>query len=230
MSVKRLICAAVIGLAAVSAGGFAQAAPGDQPLAAPVQVAPEAPAMLVVNYQQIKFESKALKALKNQVDAQQQALQKEFARKDDDLRATQLELQKEQSTTPTDVFQEKVRAFENRVAEVHRDAAQKKQALEVGAHESESKIDQVLTQIIRDIATERQAGLVLDAATLYVVNPIYDATAEAAHRLDARLATVALVVPKNPLPASAGAVPAPDAQGTPPAAPPAAPATTPKRK
>ncbi len=170
------------------------------------------PAMLIVDTEKVLSEAKAMKGLQGQVEGQQQSLQKEFAKKQEDLRSAETELRKEQGSTPNEAFQDKVHAFEKRVAEVQRDAASRKQALEQGFNESLAKVKRALVEVVRDIASERHANMVLQATPFMIFDPSYDASADALRRLDQKVPSVQLVLAKVPPPgaeAADGTAPAP---------------------
>lgn len=190
MSVKRQFCMAAVAFAFVSFSATG--------LAAAALEAPPAPAMLVVNTEKVMSESKAMKGLQGQIEGQQQALQKEFGKKQEDLRSAETELRKEQGSIAADAFQDKVKAFEKRVAEVQRDANSKKQALEQGFNATIDKVKQALVEVVRDIATERHANMVVQASPFLIFDPSYDASADALRRLDLKLPSVQLVLPKAP--------------------------------
>ena len=207
MSVKRQFCAAALAIAVLSIAGSSYAAPGQ---AAPGSAeTPLAPVLLIVDTDKVLSEAKAMKGLQSQVEGQQQALQKEFAKKQEDLRSAEVELRKEQGSTPNDAFQDKVHAFEKRVAEVQRDAASRKQSLEQGFNESLGKVKRALVEVVRDIAAERHANMVLQAAPFMIFDPSYDASADALRRLDQKLPSVQLVLAKVSAPS-----PAADGSGT----------------
>jgi Skp family chaperone for outer membrane proteins len=200
MSVKRLSCAAALAFAVLSVAGSSYAAPA--PAAGSAEV-PPAPSLLIVDTEKVLAESKAMKGLQSQVEGQQQGLQKEFAKKQEDLRSAEAELRKEQGTIANDAFQDKVHAFEKRVAEVQRDAASRKQSLEQGFNESLGKVKRALVEVVRDIASERHANMVLQAAPFMIFDPSYDASADALRRLDQKLPSVQLVLAKVPPPGAA---------------------------
>jgi outer membrane protein len=211
MSVKRQFCAAAVAFAILSIAGASYAAPATQPAAGSAE-APPMPAMLIVDTEKVLSEAKAMKGLQAQVEGQQQALQKEFAKKQEDLRSAETELRKEQGSTPNEAFQDKVHAFEKRVAEVQRDAASRKQALEQGFNESLAKVKRALVEVVRDIASERHANMVLQATPFMIFDPSYDASADALRRLDQKVPSVQLVLAKVPPPgaeAADGTAPAP---------------------
>jgi outer membrane protein len=212
MSVKRHFYAAAAAFAVLSVSGVGLAVAAGAPAVA--LDGPQAPAMLIVNTDKVMADSKAMKGLQGQIEGQQQALQKEFGKKQEDLRSAEADLRKEQGSVAADVFQDKVKAFEKRVAEVQREANLRKQALEQGFNATIDKVKQSLVEVVRDIATERHANMVVQAAPFLIFDPSYDVSADALRRLDQKLPSVQLVVPKVP---PAGA--APGEEGTAAAAP-----------
>ncbi len=223
MLAKRLSCAAAVAFAVLSIAGSSYAAPA--PAAAGSGEAPPAPSLLIVDTEKVLSEAHAMKGLQSQVESQQQALQKEFAKKNEDLRSAEAELRKEQGTIANEAFQDKVHAFEKRVAEVQRDAASRKQSLEQGFNESLGKVKHALVEVVRDIASERHANMVMQATQFLIFDPSFDASVDALRRLDQKLPSVQLVLAKVPAP---GAAPAGDGGFD--ALPSAPPAATGKKK
>ncbi len=199
MFAKRLSCAAALAFAVLSVAGSSYAAPA--PAAAGSAEAPPAPSLLIVDTEKVLGESKAMKGLQSQVEGQQQALQKEFAKKQEDLRSAEADLRKQQGTIANDAFQEKVNAFQKRVAEVQREAASRKQSLEQGFNDSLGKVKRALVEVVRDIASERHANMVVQAAPFMIFDPSYDASADALRRLDQKMPSVQLVLAKVQAPA-----------------------------
>jgi len=201
MSVKRQFRAAALAFAVLSIAGSSYAAPAPAPAGS--AETPPAPALLVVDTEKVLAEAKAMKGLQSQVEGQQQALQKEFSKKQEDLRTAEAELRKEQGTIANEAFQDKVHAFEKRVADVQREAATRKQSLEQGFNESLAKVKRALVEVVRDIASERHANMVLQAAPFMIFDPSYDASADALRRLDQKLPSVQLVLAKVAPPGAA---------------------------
>jgi Skp family chaperone for outer membrane proteins len=218
MSVKRQLRAAAVAFAILSMGAIGSAA-GQTPSA----VAGETATMLVVDTEQVLSVSKAVKGVQIQDEAQKQALEKEFSKRQEELRLTEAELRKEQSSLPAEVFQEKARAFEKRVAETQREASLRNQALDEGYRMAISKVKLGLVQVCRDIAAERGVTMVARAELFLVISPAsIDVSADALRRLDLLMPSVQLVIPKPPQPGAAPSAVANDGSAAPPvAAPPA---------
>ncbi|HVJ51233.1 MAG TPA: OmpH family outer membrane protein [Aliidongia sp.] len=223
---RQLSAIAVAAVASSFLGTAAWAQAPAAPAGAPVTLPPPtaaakpagpvpAPQIMVVNADGVLGQSKAMKGLQAQLDAQKGAFQKELAKTEDDLQSTKQELTKEQGTMSADAFEEKRHAFEKRFAEAQKETQLKRQSLEQGAQDSLNKVKGALLEIVRDVAEEHHSNLVLQTNVLLIFDPVYDASAEVLKRLDQKMPEVKLVLGK---PADGQAVPtapAPTAQNTP---------------
>ena len=178
-----------------------------------------APVVMIIDYEGIMTVSKAGKAIQAQADAQRSAMQKEFAQKENDLRAEDADLQKQHATMQADAFESKAREFQQKVQSYQREAQLRERALGLGFNDAKQKLTEALTEVVQGLAGERGANLVLYKSQVPLYETSYDASQEALKRLDAKLPTMTLTIPKTSDIAGGQAAPAATA-----AAPAAAPA------
>jgi len=225
--------AAVVSMVALLIGATiaapAHAASSNAPAAAPLAVGTNAPppvpapVVMIIDYEGIEGVSKAGKSIQQQVDAQRTAMQKEFSQKENDLRAEDGELQKQHATMAADAFEAKYREFQQKVQAYQREAQLRERALGLGFNDAKQKLVEALTQVVQQLATERGANLVLYKSTVPLYETSYDASQEALKRLDAKLPSLTLTIPKTSELTGGQAAAAP-ASAAAPAAAPAAPA------
>jgi Skp family chaperone for outer membrane proteins len=220
VSMAALLIGATIAAPAHAAGTAAAPA---APLASGTNAAPPVPApvVMIIDYEGIMTVSKAGKSIQSQVDGQRSAMQKEFAQKENDLRAEDADLQKQHATMQADAFETKARDFQQKVQAYQREAQLRERALGLGFNDAKQKLTEALTSVVQQLATERGANLVLYKSTVPLYETSYDASQEALKRLDAKLPSLTLTIPKTS--EIAGAQPA-AAPASAPAAAPAAPA------
>jgi Skp family chaperone for outer membrane proteins len=169
---------------------------------------------MVIDVDTIMHDSKAAKAIDSQIEAQRQSYQKDLAKREGDLHATEQDLAKQQAVLAADAFQQRRKDFEQRVNDFQRDVAGKRRSLEQSFNEARLKVQGVLIEIISQIATERRANVVLPKSQVILVDKSMDLTEEALKRLDQKMPTVNVVIAKatpDPAPGAVGATGAPGA-------------------
>ena len=226
----RLFAALLLSMTASAA--FAQTAP---PAQAPGQPPPSPPpgpfkavAIAIVDMQYIERETSAAKGIRSEIDRQLKTYQAEFQKKEGELRSTDQELQKQQSVLSADAFNEKRQAFGQKVNTYQNDVQIKRKQLDAGYGQALEKARGALVEVVRELAVERKANLVMYRAQLILFDTSYDASDEALKRLDVKLSSVTVTIPK---PSEVTAPPAgQNAAAQPAAAPAAAPAQAAKKK
>jgi outer membrane protein len=195
-SASRLGVAAVLGLAAVwPLAGKAQ------------QVAP--PVIITVDVQQILRDSLVAKDVQAQMDQRTERYTKDVTAQENDLQKTQDELEHERTTLAPDVFNARMRDFQQRYDTLDSRVQTARQALQQSYNDAMTKVENTALQIISDIAAERKANLVVaKAAVLFEAQDI-DITQEVIKRLDTKLPQIQLAVPQEPTAAPPPNTPAP---------------------
>lgn len=225
--VALLIGASVTAHAAQPAATTPPAAPLSAGTNAPPPV--PAPVVMIIDYEGIMAVSKAGKSIQAQADAQRGSMQKEFAQKENDLRAEDAELQKSHAGMQADAWEAKAREFQQKVQSYQREAQLRERALGLGFNDAKQKLTEALTGVVQQLAGERGANLVLYKSQVPLYETSYDASQEALTRLDAKLPALTLTIPKTT--DIAGAQPAaPAASAAATKAAPAAPAAPAKKK
>ena len=197
-AVVRLVCTAALyaGLALTTA--YAQTAAGPPP----------APVIVMVDMQQLVYNSKAGKGVQGQMDKQRQAFSKEVAQQEDELQKARAELERQRTTLAPDQFEAKGRQFQQRLQELDRTVQAKQKAWQAVYSEAMNKVEEGALQVVAEIAAEHQANLVIQKAAVIFGKDGFDITADAMQRLDQRLPAVTVNQPK---PVDAGTKPAADA-------------------
>jgi len=219
VSMAALLIGATIAAPAHAAGTAAAPA---APLASGTNAPPPVPApvVMIIDYEGIMTVSKAGKSIQSQVDSQRSTMQKEFAQKENDLRTEQGDLEKQHESMQQDAFEAKARDFQQKVQAYQREAQLRERALGLGFNDAKQKLTEALNGVVQQLASERGANLVLYKSTVPLYETSYDASQEALKRLDAKLPSLTLTIPKTS--EIAGGQPA--AQAAAPATAPAAPA------
>src|SRR5579872_4627941 len=98
------------------------------PACAQTVAPPPAPVIVMVDMQQLVYNSKAGKGIQGQMDKQRQAFSKEVAQQEDELQKARAELERQRATLPPDQFEAKGRQFQARLQELDRTVQAKQKA------------------------------------------------------------------------------------------------------
>jgi outer membrane protein len=169
---------------------------------------PPAPVIVMVDMQQLVYNSKAGKGVQGQMDKQRQAFSKEVAQQEDDLQKARAELERQRTTLAPDQFESKGRQFQQRLQELDRNVQAKQKAWQAVYNEAMNKVEESALQVVAEIAAEHQANMVIQKAAVIFGKDGFDITADAVQRLDQRLPAVAVNQPKPVEVAKPGADPA----------------------
>lgn len=180
-----------LGLAATLLAVFSSASVSAQS-AAP----PPAPVIVMVDMQQLVFNSIAGKGVQGQMDKQRQAFSKEVAQQEDELQKARTELERQRASLPPDQFEAKGRQFQQRLQELDRSVQAKQKAWQAVYSEAMNKVQESALQVVAEIAAEHQANLVIQKAAVIFGKDGFDITADAVQRLDQRLPAVTMNQPK----------------------------------
>jgi outer membrane protein len=179
------------------------------PVIAQTVAPPPAPVIVMVDMQQLVYNSKAGKGVQGQMDKQRQAFSKEVAQQEDELQKARAELERQRAALPPDQFETKGRQFQQRLQELDRSVQAKQKAWQAVYSEAMNKVEEGALQVVAEIAAEHQANLVIQKAAVIFGKDGFDITADAMQRLDQRLPAVAVNQPK-PVDAATAAKPAAD--------------------
>ena len=157
---------------------------------------PPAPVIVMVDMQQLVYNSKAGKGVQGQIEKQRQAFSKEVAQQEDDLQKARTELERQRTTLPPDQFEAKGRQFQQRLQELDRSVQAKQKAWQAVYSEAMNKVEEGALQVVAEIAAEHQANLVIQKAAVIFGKDGFDITADAMQRLDQRLPAVTVNQPK----------------------------------
>ena len=173
-----LVCLAALGPAPVGAAS-----------------APASPAFAIIDVQKILRESTAVRQLSQQIQKSRDDYQAELKGKEQELRTADQELSRQRAILTAEVFAQKRKDLEERVASLQRDVQERKRNLDQTFASGMSQVQSVLAQIAKEIAEERGLDLILSKATVVIVKPAFEVTGEALKRLNERLPTVKVALP-----------------------------------
>ena len=171
---KKFILALVAALSLIAAPALAQTSIG------------------VVNVAKIMRDSKAATSVRSQLQAKQKSFQSELETKEKALLAEDQALVKQKDSADKAAFEKKVKAFREKAAAEQRAVQTKKGQLDKAFAASLEEIQKAVTDIVKQVSTEKKLNLVLSSAQVLHGDPSLDITDEVLKRLDAKLPTVAV--------------------------------------
>jgi outer membrane protein len=201
-----LAVAFALGLIAPS-GTLAQQQQRQQgtPQRAPAQQAPQQPAMelppagtaiVVVDPQQVMNQSAAADALRAQVEKHRASYQAEVQKQMNDLRNADQELAKQRTLLSPEAYAQRRRDFEKQVSDVEQAAQNRRKEFDRAIGEAQRKIEKALVEIVVEIVQEKNYSVVVNKAGVIIVQTSLDITPEVIRRMNRKLPTVAVVLPK----------------------------------
>lgn len=156
-----------------------------------------APTIIIVDSTQVLRASKAAKDIQGQIDKQMAAYSKQVSQQENELQRMRDELERQRTVLAPEVFNNRMREYQQRFETLDRSVQGKRKALQQSYNEAMSKVENTALQIIADLAKERKANLVLTKAAVIFEADGFDVTGEVIKRLDAKLPSVAVNLPKD---------------------------------
>lgn len=181
---KTALIAAALSLAAPAGSGWAQQPVQDTGMS-----------IAVVDVQGALRNSDAAKEIQSRINERRQAYQRQVTEEEKALRASEQDLQQERSTLEPEIYQQQLRAFRNRVADVQKSVQERRRALDQAFSTAMNLVRNELVSVIAEIADERGAKVVLFKDHIVIAEKSLDISDEALRRLNARLPSVPVELP-----------------------------------
>jgi Skp family chaperone for outer membrane proteins len=154
------------------------------------------PAALIVDMAQILQEAKAGKDVQSTINQQYAAYSKEVAQQEDELQKGGAELERQRTVLAPEVYNARARDLQQRYDTLGKSVQAKRQALQQSLNEAMDKVKNGALEVIADIVKERRADLVLQKQAVVFEAEGMDVSAEAIARLDKKLSSVPVNLPK----------------------------------
>jgi Skp family chaperone for outer membrane proteins len=168
------------------------------------------PRIAVIDFRRAVRDSAAGKSVARQISERHAKFQKEIQTTTDQLEQTRQELTRQQTILVPEVFQKKRRKFQLEAQEYQKNVQQAQRQLDAMLRQGMNTVEAALAKVLRELATELGANLVIDAGpgrgTVLFTDALLIVTQDAIARLDKVLPDVKVVEPA-PFPAIGGAAP-----------------------
>ncbi len=120
------------------------------------------------------------------LDQQRLTFQEEFTQREAELQAAERDLEAERELLSEEIFGERLKLFEDEVAEVQRQIQYRRQALDRAFQEAQRNLRGIALEIVKQIAGERKLDLVLSQESVLIFLPSLNISDEVLERLDER--------------------------------------------
>ena len=171
---------------------------------------PLAPLILIVDMQQILQDAKAAKGVQSVISQQYNVYSKEVAQQEDELQKARTELERQRTVLAPDAFSLRARELQQRYDDLDQVVQSRRQSLQQSLNEAMVKVRNVALEVVAGIVQERRANLVIEKQAIVFEAEGLDVTAEAIKRLDEKLSSVPVNLPKTEGEAAKGDGAAPD--------------------
>lgn len=148
----------------------------------------------VVDMQQIISGSSAAKNLREAAEKKSGEYEKEAKKLEDGLSKNNQDLSKQRSVLSEDAYAEKVREFENKIVEAQRNTQMKKIKLAQGFENGLGEISKIVSEIVENIAKDKQYTLVIPSTGLLYAKDNLDITTEVLEKLNVKMPTITLKI------------------------------------
>lgn len=186
--VKRVIVAAALLCPVAAKPALAQQTVQQTAQAAELPIA-------VVDVQGVLRNSDPAKEIQSRINERRQAYQRQVTEEEKALRSSEQDLQQERSTLEPEVYQQRLRSFRNRVADVQKSVQERRRALDQAFTMAMNQVRDELVSVIAEIADERGAKVVLFKDHIVIAEKSLDISDEALRRLNERLPSVPVELP-----------------------------------
>ena len=146
----------------------------------------------VVDAQLIMRQSEAAKDIRAQVEDRRKAYEKDFQKREAEVREAEKALAQQQAILATEVFQARVREHQQNIAALQRDGQGIKRQLDQAYGRANGEVRQAMIEIVAEVAGEANVGLVLFKNQIFLGDRKIDITDEIMARLNKKLPKVAV--------------------------------------
>src|SRR5687768_2645286 len=131
-----------------------------------------------VNIQKIMSDSTAAKSVREQLDSKMKAMQSDLSKKDEALKKEHQQIDKQRGVLSKQAFEEKTRAFGNKVTEAQKEVQSKKAMLDNAFERAINEIQKTVSDIIAEIAKDKGFVVAMPTSQILYADPKLDITSE----------------------------------------------------
>lgn len=156
--------------------------------------AADAPTIAVIDYEKVMAESKAGASLQKQIEAKREAFQKEFAEKDKSLKTAQADLIEGKEKLSAEEFNNKRKAFDEKVGEVKSLFEKRRNGLQQGINKAMGELRKAVLEASAKVADDKGFDIVLTRDGVVIADKSLDITDDVLKAVNEKMAEVQLKV------------------------------------
>jgi len=149
----------------------------------------------VIDVQWVMRNSSAAKSIQEQIDLRRAAYQSQVSEEERALRDAERLLAEKRAVKDEADYQDDVRAFQARVAEIQRKVQARKRALDEAFAQSMAQLRKEMVSVVAEVSEARGIQMVLFKNQIVIAAKSLDITEEVQRRLDETLPTVVVDLP-----------------------------------
>ena len=151
----------------------------------------------MIDIEQIRRESSAVKDARDQIATYQNTIQAEIQKEENELRDANQELARQRTVLAPDAFSEERRKFETRLVEVQRKVQERRQELDDIQNDVMRRMNEVMAEVVVEIAQEQGFGLILRLdQSVFAAQPLL-ITQTVLERLNKKLPSIKIAEPAS---------------------------------
>lgn len=166
--------------------------------------APTSMRFAVINLQLILRDAAATKTIRPQIEKLKKSYESQFKKFEQELRTTDQDLQRQRTILSPEAYASKRKAFKERVNSLQREVQTVQRLLDRAGRNALGKVHRTFHEIRAEIAKEKSLHFIFPRSGLLHVDPRFDLTAEVLKRLNKRLPSVTVKMPRRSKPPQAG--------------------------
>jgi Skp family chaperone for outer membrane proteins len=151
----------------------------------------------VVDVQKILREASATRAIRPQLDKLKNSYQAQFKKEEDELRAADQDLERQRAILSPEAFNDKRVEFQKRANGLQRKVQQARQLLDESLGQAMGVVQDQLRAVLVQVRDEHKLQLILFRSAVIAMEPRFDITEEVLKRLNQKLPSVTVKVPKR---------------------------------
>jgi Skp family chaperone for outer membrane proteins len=172
------------------------AAPAAAP-AGPTELPPNGTSVVICDVLLVLREAKASQSIREQIDKQRASYQAEIAKQENELRAADQQLASQRAILAPEAFAQRRRDLEKRVGDAQQAVQGRRRSLDQAFTESMQRVEGNMIEVISEIARDKNYQVVLPKSQVVIVQTQLDITQEVLQRLNKKVASVPVTIPKN---------------------------------
>ena len=164
--------------------------------AAVCTVSAHAQQVAVLDHQTVMRDVTAALAAREQAEKQKVTLQAELTRQENDVRAADQDLTKQRPLLAPEAWNQRRRDLDKRISDLQQQAQLRNRQLNDGYSEAMRKVEKAMVDVVAEYAVEKKLELVVTKGVVLYAGKTLDITGEVVKRVNKKLPTVAVEIPK----------------------------------